>query len=83
MTKARQLADLGNVYDDGALSNRNIIINGEFDIDQRGLASSTAFQAGAHFVADRWSYYINSEALEHLVQLMRYQMKHLQGLLNL
>ena len=72
MTKARDLADLGNktsldeindAYDAGALSNRNIIINGEFDIDQRGLASSTAFQAGAHFVADRWSYYINSEAL--------------------
>jgi hypothetical protein len=27
MTKARGLADLGNAYDDGALSNRNVIIN--------------------------------------------------------
>jgi len=71
MTKARDLADLGNktsldeindAYDAGALSNRNMIINGEFDIDQRGLASSTAFQSGARFVTDRWSYYINSGA---------------------
>jgi len=55
------LANTGN-YNGGQLGNRNIIINGEFDIDQRGLASSTAFQAGAHFVTDRWSYYINSGA---------------------
>ena len=31
MTKARQLADLGNAYDDGALSNRNLIINGAYE----------------------------------------------------
>ena len=30
MSKARGLADLGNVYDDGALSNRNVIINGRY-----------------------------------------------------
>ena len=35
MSKARQLADLGNVYDDGALSNRNLIINGAMAVDQR------------------------------------------------
>ena len=35
MTKARQLADLGNAYDDGALSNRNMIINGSMAISQR------------------------------------------------
>ena len=35
MTKARQLADLGNVYDDGALSNRNMLINGAMAISQR------------------------------------------------
>jgi hypothetical protein len=27
MTKARDLADLGNAYDDGTLSNRSMIIN--------------------------------------------------------
>jgi len=38
MSKARQLADLGNVYDDGALSNRNLIINGAMQVAQRGTS---------------------------------------------
>ena len=42
MSKARQLADLGNVYDDGALSNRNLIINGAMQVWQRGTSSSSA-----------------------------------------
>jgi len=41
MSKARQLADLGNVYDDGALSNRNLIINGAMQVAQRGTSSSS------------------------------------------
>jgi hypothetical protein len=40
MTKARKLADLGNVYDDGALSNRNLIINGAMQVAQRGTSAS-------------------------------------------
>jgi len=40
MTKARQLADLGNAYDDGALSNRNLIINGSMTVNQRGQQTS-------------------------------------------
>jgi len=40
MTKARQLADLGNAYDDGALSNRNLIINGAMTVNQRGQQTS-------------------------------------------
>jgi hypothetical protein len=40
MTKARQLADLGNAYDDGALSNRNLIINGAMQVAQRGTSSN-------------------------------------------
>ena len=40
MSKARQLADLGNVYDDGALSNRNLIINGAMQVAQRGTSST-------------------------------------------
>ena len=35
-SKARGLADLGNVYNDGALSNRNVILNGSFQVWQRG-----------------------------------------------
>ena len=58
-------ADLTNTgnYNGGQLSNRNLIINGEFDVDQRGLASSTSFASGAHFVADRWDYYTNAGAI--------------------
>ena len=35
MSKARELAELGAVYDSGALSNRNLIINGAFKVWQR------------------------------------------------
>jgi hypothetical protein len=54
MTKARQLADLGNAYDDGALSNRNLIINGAMQVAQRGdYSSSTSVASGAYSI-DRW-----------------------------
>ena len=42
MSKARELAELGAVYDSGALSNRNIIINGEMKLAQRGTSFSTS-----------------------------------------
>ena len=38
MSKARGLADLGNVYDDGALSNRNLIVNSAMQVAQRGTS---------------------------------------------
>ena len=50
MTKARDLADLGNktsldeindAYDAGALSNRNLIINGAMQVAQRGASATT------------------------------------------
>ena len=53
MSKARQLADLGNVYDDGALSNRNRIINGSVIIDQRS-GGGAATVNGGYASADRW-----------------------------
>ena len=34
MSKARELAELGAVYDSGALSNRNLIINGAMTVAQ-------------------------------------------------
>jgi len=55
MTKARQLADLGNAYDDGALSNRNLIINGSMAVAQRGTSSSLS--SGAIFLIDRFQTY--------------------------
>ena len=42
MTKARQLADLGNAYDDGALSNRNMVTNGSMAVAQRGTSSTSS-----------------------------------------
>jgi len=54
MSKARQLADLGNVYDDGALSNRNRIINGAMVIDQRNGGSAVTPTADGTYTLDRW-----------------------------
>ena len=66
MTKARDLADLGNktsldeindAYDAGALSNRNLIINGAMNVAQRGTSfSGTSGGAESHFATDRWRY---------------------------
>ena len=52
-SKARGLAQLGNAYNDGALSNRNKIINGNFDIWQRGTSGTSGY------VADRWVNAVN------------------------
>jgi hypothetical protein len=54
MSKARGLADLGNVYDDGALSNRNKIINGSMVIDQRNGGASVTPTAAGYSTVDRW-----------------------------
>ena len=64
MTKARDLADLGNktsldeindAYDAGALSNRNLIINGGLLCWQRGTSHSVS--GGIVYTADRfWKY---------------------------
>ena len=53
MSKARGLADLGNAFDDGALSNRNIIINGAMQVAQRGTSVTGTSCSGYHTV-DRW-----------------------------
>jgi len=49
-SKAFGLAQLGNVYDDGALSSRNLIINGAMQVAQRGTSSSS----GGYSTADRY-----------------------------
>ena len=53
MSKARGLADLGNVYNDGALSNRNLIINGAMQVAQRGTSVTGATSTG-YSTVDRW-----------------------------
>ena len=49
-SKAFELAKLGNAYSDGALSNRNLIINGAMQVWQRGTSHSTS----GYGSVDRW-----------------------------
>jgi len=62
MTKARDLADLGNktsldeindAYDAGALSNRNLIINGAMNVAQRSTSLS-GVTSGGYLTTDRF-----------------------------
>ena len=55
MSKARQLADLGNQVDDGAITGTNMVVNGAMTVAQRG--SSYQFSntnTSAYGAADRW-----------------------------
>jgi len=52
MSKARQLANLGNVYDDGALSHRRMTYNGAMNVWQRGTSDDTA--TSGDYMCDRW-----------------------------
>ena len=60
MSKARELASLGNAYSDGALSNRNLIINGAMQVAQRGTSWTTS---GGQYTVDRWRSYDNVGSL--------------------
>ena len=53
MSKARELANLGNAYSDGALSSRNLIINGAMQVAQRGT-SETGVTGGGYSTVDRF-----------------------------
>ena len=52
MSKARGLADLGNAFDDGALSNRRMTYNGAMNVWQRGTSADTA--SNGDYMCDRW-----------------------------
>jgi len=59
MSKARELAELGAVYDSGALSNRNFVINGAMQVAQR--VSVAGLQTG-YGACDRFKLASNSAA---------------------
>ena len=67
MSKARGLADLGNAYSDGALSNRNLIINGAMQVAQRGT-SSTGVTGSGYFAADRFRLGLDSQGTHTITQ---------------
>jgi len=62
MSKARELAELGAAYDSGALSNRNLIINGAMNLDQRNSGSATTNGSSGYTTVDRWKAYDNLSA---------------------
>ena len=63
MSKARGLADLGNVFDDGALSNRNLIINGAMQVAQRGTSASVTNGTNEGYqTLDRWRFNFGNNA---------------------
>ena len=53
MSKARELAELGAVYDSGALSNRNFIINGAMQVAQRGTSQHWFRCTTGYYTVDR------------------------------
>ena len=57
-SKARELANLGNAYSDGALSNRNLIINGAMQVAQRGT-SATGVTSNGYRTCDRFQLLIS------------------------
>jgi len=59
MSKARELADLSAVYDTGALSNRNMIINGAMQVAQRGT-SVTGVTTNGYRTCDRMEVNVNN-----------------------
>ena len=65
MSKARGLADLGNVYSDGALSNRNLIINGPMTVSQRGTSASPA---PIGYLIDRFATYSSGVGVLSIAQ---------------
>ena len=53
MSKARQLADLGNQVDDGAITGTNMVVNGGMTVAQRS-SSVTGNGSSAYLTCDRW-----------------------------
>ena len=59
MSKARQLADLGNQIDDGAITGSNMVINGAMTVAQRGTSVTNTGAADFNTV-DRFQYAVGS-----------------------
>tara|TARA_R110000765_G_scaffold174494_1_gene279088 strand:+ start:298 stop:1404 length:1107 start_codon:yes stop_codon:yes gene_type:complete len=57
MTKAAELAKMGEVLTNGQIGGRrNIIINGAMQVAQRGTSTTGVGTADGYFACDRWNY---------------------------
>ena len=71
MSKARELAELGAVYDSGTLSNRNLVINGGMQVAQRGNFTITTSGSAEYGGPDRffmWSYTSTEQVVADISQ---------------
>jgi len=59
MSKARQLADLGNQVDDGAITGSNMVVNGAMTVAQRGVSATGKNQRG-YYACDRAQVYFSA-----------------------
>jgi len=59
MSKARQLADLGNQVDDGAITGTNMVTNGAMTVAQRS-SSVTGVTTSGYYACDRAQVYFSS-----------------------
>ena len=59
MSKARQLADLGNQVDDGAITGSNMVINGAMNVAQRS-SSVTGATTNGYYTCDRFKVQIGN-----------------------
>ena len=60
MSKARQLADLGNQVDDGAITGSNMVVNGAMTVAQRGTQTA---QTSGYTACDRWQFAENGSSV--------------------
>ena len=60
MSKARELAELGAVYDSGALSNRNMVYNGAMQVAERGASSTGLGATSGYYTVDRFAHNFSS-----------------------
>ena len=57
MSKARQLADLGNQVDDGAITGSNMVVNGAMTVAQRGVSfDPQGTGTGEGYTVDRFAW---------------------------
>jgi len=69
MSKARQLADLGNQVDDGAITGSNMVVNGAMTVAQRGTQTE---QTSGYTACDRWQFNENGSSIVTTTQIQMY-----------